>query len=112
MSNEQSMPLGDEYDRVARALDGLPDVVTSRPSTINVKSLLIGNAQQWIVVTTRQKDRGDYVFISYVDAQGGRRYVIPPEVIEAVVRQRDSLTTKNRKKGARQAVETRKAARP
>jgi len=36
--------------------------------------------------------------------------IIPPEVADAIARQRDALTTKSRKRGARQAMETRKAA--
>lgn len=103
-------PLGDDYDKMMRALDGLPDVVVSRPATVNVRALVLGNAQQWIIVTARQKERGEFIFVSYVDANGGRRYVIPPEVVEAMLRQRDSITKKNRRKGARQAVETKVAA--
>jgi len=39
------------------------------------------------------------------------RLVIPPEVSEAIARMREAVATKNRKRGARKAVQTRAEGR-
>ena len=109
MSEQTPSPLGDTFDRVRRNLKGLPDTVTAGPSTIETFTPLVELAETWIVSTVRQKERGDIIFLQIIDGSGGRRFVVPPDVADAIARQRDSLTTKNRRKGARQAVETRAA---
>lgn len=119
MSEQERSALGDDFDRMMRQLDGLPDTVRTKPSTHDVQTF-IGLAQSWIVTTFRRSERnnegqviktGDTIFVRFVDANGGHRFIIPPEVADAIARQRDSLTTKNRRKAARQAVETRKENR-
>ncbi len=75
--------LGDAFDGAVRGLDGM---------------------------TYRHPERGDTILVEYVGAEGSFRLAMPPEVADTIARQRDALTTKNRKRGAKQAAETRKAA--
>lgn len=103
-------PLGDEYDRVARALRGLPDVVNTKPSTVTVLSPVLELAQTWIIETVRQTEKGDTIFLQYLGSSGSVRIVVPPAVADLIARQRDALATKNRRKGARKAYENRVAA--
>jgi hypothetical protein len=44
-----------------------------------------------------------------VDANGATRIVIPPQAAEVIARQRDALSTKNRKKAGREQAAARKA---
>jgi hypothetical protein len=108
MSNEERNALGDEFDRMVRSLEGLPDVIKTAPSTVSVLTPVLNLAQTFIVQTYRHSEKGDIVFVQYVSANGSMRIVLPPAVANTIARQRDALTTKNRKKGARQAVQTRK----
>lgn len=110
-------PLGDAYDRVIRQLTGLPDTIATKPSTIATLTPIMNLAQTWIVQTYRQRDRGgdaakskDIIFLQYIDANGGKRFVIPPDVADAIARQRDALSTKNRSKSAKERAAERKAA--
>mgnify|MGYP000638534327 CR=1 FL=1 len=97
------------FDRLLGSLEGLPDVARVKPATIRVTQPLgVGGTQLFVVQTLRQRDLGDYVFIEYVDASGAQRMMLPPEVTALVARQRDAISAKNRRKGARQAVATRK----
>lgn len=102
----------DEYDRLLGSLDGLPDILRTKATTVDVVPILgIGGSTTFILHTVRQRDRGDIVFLRAVGADKSFRLVLPPAVTDAIARQRDSLTTKSRKKGAAAAVETRRAKR-
>lgn len=107
MNDQSNSPLGDEFDRTVRSLTGLPDTVQAGPSTIVTISPLINLAQTWIVQTYRQRERGDIILLQRIDGSGGQRFVVPPDVARAIAAQYDSLSKKNRKRGARQAYETR-----
>jgi|ERR1043165_716546 hypothetical protein len=106
---EQQYRTIDKFDRVMGALANLPDVAHTKPSTIAVVSPLIGEAQTFIVQTYRQRDEGDHIFLQYVDAEGSKRISIPPAVADAIARQRDALTTKVRKRVAKEQAQARKA---
>lgn len=108
-----------EFDRLVGALEGLPDVVKSKPTTIRAMMPLIGIARSYIVQTYRQRDKGDgtgpgvtrdTIFIETVGAEGSIRIAIPPQVAEAIARQRESLGGKTRSKAAKQVAADRKAA--
>ena len=96
-----------EFDRILASLDGLPDVTHSKPSTVRSVSF-IGTSQTFILTTYRMKDRGDTVFLESISSEGSLRLVIPPPVVDAIVRQRDSLTTKVRRKIGKASAEARK----
>ena len=108
MPDEQSK-LGDTFDRMSRALTGLPDTVHTKPSTVVTTTPLIALTQTFIIQTYRQREQGDIVFLQYIGGDGTYRIVLPPEVADVIARQRDALSTKNRRAGARQAVQTKRA---
>jgi hypothetical protein len=106
---EQQFRQIDKFDRMMGALTNLPDVAHTKPSTVVAVSPLIGEAQTFIIQTFRQREVGDTVFLQYVDGEGRVRLAIPPAAAEAIARQRDALTTKVRKKIAREQAAARKA---
>lgn len=97
----------DLYDRLIGSLDGLPDVRKTRPSTITSVLPMLGNAQTFVVQTYRQKELGDTVFLQLIDADGSDRIVVPPKVVDAIVRQRDALTKRARSETSREIARAR-----
>ena len=102
MSNSNS------FDRMLGALHGLPDVASTKPSTIRAVTPLVGDSQLFIVQTYRQRDVGDTIFLECVTQDGTIRLFVPPTVSEAIARQRDALTGKTRSKAAKLVAEARK----
>ena len=101
-NNNETYQTTSEFDRLVGALEGLPDVVKSKPTTIRAMLPLIGIHRSFIVQTYRQKDRGDTIFIETVGGEDRQvRIAIPPQVAEAIARQRDGLGTKSRSKAAK-----------
>lgn len=100
----------DYFDRLLGNLDGLPDVQMTSQATVQTVTPLLGNAETFIVQTVRQTDQGDTIFLQSISAQRSMRIVVPPRVSAVIARQRDALTTKTRRKGARQAVATKREA--
>lgn len=94
------------FDRQLGLLHGLPDVVTSRPTTVRVTSLV--STDTYILQTVRQRDVGDTVFLECVGDGSVTRIVIPPKVIAVLDRQRNGLTDQNRKKSAKAVAAERK----
>jgi hypothetical protein len=99
----------DKFDRMLGGLEGLPDVTKSKPSTVTIHHPLIGEAQTFIIQTFRQKERGDTIFVQYLDSAGSVRIAIPPAAADAITRQRDALTTKVRKRVGKEQAQARKA---
>ena len=98
------------FDKTLDAMRGLPDTVHTSPSTLRyMPALAIGGSLLYIVQTFRQRDVGDTVFLELASETGNVRLVLPPPVTAILNRQRDALSEKNRKRGARAAVATRKA---
>lgn len=98
----EQMP--DSYDRLLGALDGLPDVVHTRPTTLRVTVPILGNAQTYIVQSFRQVGQGDHVFLEMVSREGSLRLAIPPKVADVIARQRAALNRKSRSKAAKAAA--------
>lgn len=99
----------EKFDRIMGALVNLPDVTQTKPSTVVTVSPLIGEAQTFIIQTFRQREIGDTVFLQYAAAEGLVRVAIPPAAADAIARQRESLTTKVRKRVGRDQAAARKA---
>jgi hypothetical protein len=97
-----------EFDRLVGALEGLPDVVKSKASTIRAMLPLIGIHRSFIVQTYRQRDKGDTIFLETV-GDVTIRLAIPPQVAETIARQRDALGTKSRSKAAKATMADRVA---
>jgi hypothetical protein len=100
----------DAFDRLIGAIHGLPDILATKPTTIREVSPLIGETMTFIVQTYRQKDKGDIVFIEVASGAQHTRLVLPAKVADVIVRQRDALTTKARRKQGRERAEADKAA--
>jgi hypothetical protein len=98
----------DTFDRVIGAIDGLPDVHKSRPTTVTTVMPIVGRSQTYVAQTYRDKEGRFTVFLQMVDAEGRARIVVPPKVMAAVYRQRESLVTKARRATARATSEKRK----
>ena len=109
MTDQPSAAMPDDFDRQLGNLKGLPDVVETTPSVIRETTSLVGDARTFIVQTVRQLGVGDVIFVEYVGRQGTIRIALPPRVADAIARQRDTLTTKNRRKVARATAAARKA---
>lgn len=115
MSHETpSSAMPDRFDRQMGLLTDLPGVLKTRPSTIDViPPLGIGGAEYFTVQTVRMRDEHDdtgktiYVtFLIVAGPQGYHRLVLPHEVTDVIIRQRDSLsTTAKRQTGRRLATE-------
>lgn len=105
--NDTGQLAQDVYSQTLTRLLDNPEAATTKGSTINVTTLL-GHSQTWVVRTIRIAGQ-DTAFVQRVDSDGGMRLVLPPEVVLAIARQRDSLVTQTRKRAARKAVETRRA---
>lgn len=108
--NEPTQYTLSEFDRLVGALEGLPDVTKSKPSTVREKLPLIGIARTFIVQTYRQREKGDTVFIETIGPEGSIRIAIPPAVADAIARQREALTGKVRSKIGKQVMADRMAA--
>ena len=100
MKNTPSAGMPDVFDRLLGSLDGLLDVVRTNPPTIRSLTPLLGSAETYIIQTYRQKDVGDTIFIEAIHTGGSLRIVLPPKVAEVLARQRDTLTSKSRRKAA------------
>lgn len=89
-----------KYDRIYH---GLHDVcLKTKASTI--KNVAFLGSESFIVQTmrlgaahsTKEQEEGDYVFIELQDASGLTRLALPPKVVNVIVAQRESLTSRNR----------------
>ena len=109
VEKEERSALGDVFDRTIRALDGLPDVVKTKPSTVRALTPVLALSQTFIVQTYRQRDQGDSIFVEYIGAEGSLRLALPPVVADTIARQRDVLTDKSRRKAAKASAADRKA---
>ena len=104
----------DNYDRLLAQLDGLPDVTRTKQTIVRVMPPFgVGGSETFILQTVRQRGADkekskDTIFLEHVTHGRAYRLVMPADVADAIARQRDQLTTINRRKGARAAVATRK----
>lgn len=97
------------FDRYFGALEGLPTVIKTQPAPRTVVVPVTGEVTSWIVQTWRQRDVGDHISLVYVSEGVTFRIPIPPDVADLIARQRDALTARNRKAGAKAGAATRKA---
>jgi hypothetical protein len=104
----EQMP--DNFDRVLGSLEGLPDVIQVKATTVRLTTPLLGKSQTFIVQTVRQRDVGDTVFLEYVDHEGSQRLVLPPRVTDIIARQRDAITARARSRASKAVAQERKAA--
>lgn len=96
------------FDRLAGQLHGLPDVVSSKPATLVTMEPITGITETFIVRTVRQWGKGDTIFLQSISAEGSMRIAVPPDVSDAIARQRETLATKSRRKIGKAAAADRK----
>lgn len=107
--NPERRSIADVFDHTLRSLIGLPDTATAKATTIRHITPVLELAQTFIVQTLRNRELGEYVMIEYMAGNECFRVALPPGVCETIARQRDSLTTKVRKRAAKQEAARRKA---
>lgn len=90
-------------------MHGLPDVAQTKPTVLRCIPTFGIGSHLYTVQTFRQREQGDTVFLEHVSDAGTTRLVIPPSVVDAIVRQRDALTTKVRSRAGKLNAENRKA---
>lgn len=97
----------DQFSQRLRELSNHPEAVT-RESVVNITDDY-GNLTTWIVTSFRHDGRVT-LFLQRNTSDGGDRWVLPPQVTDAIHRQRSSAVSVNRRKGAVKGAATRKAA--
>lgn len=107
MDIESTLP-HDEFSRTLSRLLDNPAALSSA-STIDARTML-GHSETWVIRTVRVEGE-ETLFLQQINAEGGRRFVLPPPVAAALTRQRDQVLTLARRRAARTAVATRRAKR-
>jgi len=108
ITSPPSRAMPDEYDRIWGQLDGIG--LRTQATTLDVTPPLgVGGTETFIIQTVRLQDEGDYIFLKMIGAGKSFRHVLRPAVTAVITRQRDALTQKSRRAGAKQAARTRKA---
>lgn len=102
---EQTIPT-DYFSRRRRELMDNPGAIRSA-STVNVQDFY-GNLETWIVETFAEDGKVE-ALIQRNTTDGGTRLVVPAKVMDALDRQRGSITSASRRRGARKAVATKLA---
>lgn len=98
----------DKFDRIMGSKMGAGDSTHTKPATVQTFLNVLGESMTHVVQTFRDED-GDTVFIQYMDSDGRIRMVLPPGVVRAIIRQHEALTTKVRKRVAKEQAQARKA---
>lgn len=96
MSNEKESLGISFFDRAIGALDGVPDVVKTKATTLRVIPAFGLGSHTYIVQTYRQREAGDTIFLEVTSEQGTTRIVIPSAIADTIARHRDQLTWKTR----------------
>jgi hypothetical protein len=102
---EQTLP-NDYFSTRRRELTDNPGSLGAG-STVHVKDFY-GNLETWVVETYRV-DGADTVLLQRTKSDGFDRLVLPPEITATLRRQQDGNERRARRRGARQAVETKRA---
>ena len=98
----------DAYDRAYGQAQGFPH---TRPTTITAANVLgVGGVRSYIVETFRVPEMGDSCFIQITGPEGLQRVHLPPNVTNAIARQRDSLTSQARSRAGKERAKADKAA--
>lgn len=105
--DETKLP-ADAYSRTLRRVSDNPAAIAVKGTTVELVTLL-GHAETWVIKTVRING-ADTAFLQRINADGGQRFVLPPEVTSAMARQNAALSDMARRQGARRAAATREAA--
>lgn len=103
--NDSQLPT-DDYSRQLSRLLNDPSAIQST-CTIDTVTML-GHSETWIVKTVRVES-GSMLFFQCINADGGKRFVLPMDVAAAVIRQHATALDRVRKRAGSKAAATRKA---
>lgn len=98
----------DPFDKMLSRLTGLPNGAHTKPS-VTQHIDFYGNATSYQIQSVKT-DEGVTVFVTQVDAQGSKRYILPARVLAAIDRQRTALTKQVRRRHGKRIAEERAAA--
>lgn len=98
----------DPFDRLLADMIGLPNGAHTKPAPIQSIDFY-GNALTYIVQTVRT-DETVTAFVTQVSAAGSVRTILPLDVLNAIERQRASITKQLRRRHGRRIAEERAAA--
>lgn len=104
--SESILP-ADQFDKLLSRLIGLPNGAHTQPSVVQDVDFY-GNTTSYMVQTVKTED-GPTVFVTQVNAAGSVRYILPPNVLRLIDRQRDTTTTQIRRRHGRRLAEERAA---
>jgi hypothetical protein len=96
------------YDRQIGQFVGLPDCVCTKPATKEIQTPITGVGETFVVQTYRLRESGDTIFLKHICGERVVRIAIPPGVADIIARQRESLTTKVRRRIAKTQAQDRK----
>lgn len=106
MDHEKTLPR-DEFTVRLRELTDNPGAMRAS-SRIDVVDFY-GNAATWTVDTFRESTGVETAFVQRMSREEPLRLIIPSTVMIVLTRQHESLVARSRRRGARQAVATRRA---
>ena len=98
----------DPFDLLLSSMIGLPNGAHTQPSVVQHIDFY-GHATTYIVQTVRT-DEAVTAFVTQVSADGATRSILPGSVLAVIDRQRESITTKIRRRHGKRIAEERKAA--
>lgn len=98
----------DPFDKMLSGMIGLPNGAHTKPAVVQDIDFY-GNATTYIVQTVRT-DESVTAFVTQVGAQGSMRTILPTAVLSVIDRQRESITTKLRRRNGKRIAEERKLA--
>jgi len=105
MADTNPIP-SDEFSQLFRKALDHPQTIRSS-STVNLIDFY-GNTETWVVDTMRSEGI-ERVFLQRSNAKGGERLVLPPEVVDAIARQRERAIKVVRRRASHKGAATRKA---
>lgn len=98
----------DPFDKMLSGLIGLPNGAHTKPAVVQHIDFY-GNATTFIVQTVRT-DETVTAFVTQVSSNGAVRSILPGAVLAVIDRQRESITTKLRRRNGKRIAEERKLA--
>ena len=109
--NDQPHFRADQPDAYDRAYGQAQGFSGTKPATITAANLLgVGGVRSYIVQSYRVPEAGDAVFVQITGPEGLQRVHLPPQVTNVIARQRDALTSQNRRRAAKTRAAADKAA--
>lgn len=97
----------DAFSKAFAELSGHPGGAHTQPTVVKLVDAY-GNATDYIVQTVKWA-QGETVFVTIVEADATKRVMLPPKVLDTIVRQREAVQTTVRRRHGRRIAAERKA---